>query len=421
MRNFCWVRRVTEQFTITRLGRRGDGVADTPDGPAYVPYALPGETVTVEPVPGHPDRRHLVHVDEPIKERAKPICKHFGQCGGCAMQHWSLAEYHLWKRSLVVEALAQAGLVAPVDDIIDAHGKGRRRAVLHARRGAHNVLEVGFTAPRAHHIVAIDRCPILAPGLERAIPAAWAIAECLKPAGKPLDIQATATDSGIDVDVRGSGPLTAQSAAALARIADEHKLVRLTRHGELLAQQTQPLLKVGRAQVPLPPGSFLQATAQGEAVLAGLVIEHLGAAKRVADLFCGIGPFALRMAERARVAAADSDAGAIRAMEKAAAGTSGLKPIEGQVRDLFRRPLMASELKDFDAVVFDPPRQGAEAQAREIAKSAVPLAIAVSCEATTFARDAKILVGAGFKLARVTPVDQFRYSFHVEIVGKFER
>jgi 23S rRNA (uracil1939-C5)-methyltransferase len=207
----------------------------------------------------------------------------------------------------------------------------------------------------------------------------------------------------------------------LAGVADKHKLARITRHGELVAQVAQPLLQVGRAAVPLPPGAFLQATAAGEATLARLVIEHAGTAKSVADLFCGIGTFALRLAERARVSAFDSDADTVKALQQAAARTGGLKPLAAQARDLFRRPLMATELKDFDAVVFDPPRQGAEAQARELAKSAVPTVIAVSCDATTFARDAGILVSGGFKIAGVTPVDQFRYSFHVEIAAKFER
>jgi len=412
---------VTEQLTIARLGHRGDGIADTPAGPVFVPYALPGEVVTVERVPGHPDRRHLDHVDKPSHERAAPICKHFTHCGGCAMQHWSLAEYHLWKRGLVVESLEQAGLVAPVEPLIDAHGRGRRRAVLHARRGTQDMLEVGFTAPRAHHIVAIDRCPILEPGLDGAIQAAWAIAEILKPVSKPLDIHVTATDSGMDVDVRGSGPLSAQRTTTLAGLAEKHKLARITRHGELAAQRAQPLLKVGRAHVALPPGAFLQATTEGEAALARLVIAHVGDAKRVADLFAGIGTFALRLAERARVTAADSETAAINALERAAQKTSGLKPVETQTRDLFRRPLMAEELKAFDAVVFDPPRLGAEAQVRELAKSKVPTVVAVSCDAATFARDAKIMVGGGYKLACVTPVDQFRYSFHVELVAKFER
>ena len=171
----------------------------------------------------------------------------------------------------------------------------------------------------------------------------------------------------------------------------------------------------------MPPGAFLQATAEGEAALAKLVLEHVGEAKRVADLFCGIGTFALRLAERARVSAADSEAAAVKALQQAAAKTGGLKPVEAATRDLFRRPFMAAELKGFDAVVFDPPRQGAEAQARELVKSAVPLVVAVSCDATTFARDARILVDGGYKLVGVTPVDQFRYSFHVEMVGKFEK
>jgi 23S rRNA (uracil1939-C5)-methyltransferase len=412
---------MTEQLTISRLGHRGDGVADTNTGPVYVPYTLPGETVTVEAVAGHPDRRHLDHVDKPSHERAIPICKHFGTCGGCALQHWSLAEYHLWKRSLVLEALEHAGLLAPVEPLIDAHGLGRRRATLHARRGTHDVLEVGFTAPRAHHIVAIDRCPILAPGLDGAVPAAWAIAEILKPANKPLDIQLTASDSGMDVDVRGSGPLSAGRTTALAGIAEKHRLARITRHGELVAQRAQPTLNIGRAHVPLPPGAFLQATAEGEATLARLVLGHVAAAKRVADLFAGIGTFALRLAERARVSAADLEASAIQALTRAAQTTAGLKPVETAARDLFRRPFMAAELKAFDAVVFDPPRQGAEAQARELAKSQVPTIVAVSCDAASFARDARILVEGGYKLDVVTPVDQFRYSAHVELVAKFER
>jgi 23S rRNA (uracil1939-C5)-methyltransferase len=251
--------------------------------------------------------------------------------------------------------------------------------------------------------------------------AAWTIAEAVKGTNKPLDIHVTASDAGLDVDVRGSGALTLAQVTGLARVADQHKLARLTRHGEIVAQRVQPALKIGRANVPLPPGAFLQATAEGEAALARLVTGHVGKAKQVADLFCGVGPFALRLAESARVTAADSDAAAIEALKRAAAGASGLKPIETVTRDLFRRPYVASELKAFDAVVFDPPRQGAEAQARELAKSTVPVVVAVSCDANTFARDAKILVSGGYRLAAVTAVDQFRYSHHVETVAKFTR
>jgi 23S rRNA (uracil1939-C5)-methyltransferase len=292
---------------------------------------------------------------------------------------------------------------------------------LHARRATHDILQVGFAAFHAHRIIPIDRCPILAPGLAGTIDAAWAIAEVLKPTAKPLDIQATATDGGIDADVRGSGPLTPPLIQALARVAEAHKLARITRHGELVAQRTVPTVRIGRATVALPPGAFLQATALGEETLARLVLRHVGGAKAVADLFAGVGPFALRLAERARVLAADSDAGAIDALRRAAAATSGLKPVTAEVRDLFRRPFVAKELAGLDAVVFDPPRQGAEAQAHELAKSRVPVIVAVSCNPVTFARDAKILVNGGYRLDEVTPVDQFRYSAHVEMAARLER
>src|SRR5262245_16018855 len=231
-----------------------------PDGPLYVPYALPGETVEVEPVPGHPDRRHLLRVETGSPDRIAPICPHFARCGGCAVQHWEWQRYRAWKRDLVVTALAQAGMAADVDDLVDAHGEGRRRAVFHARRGSRDILSVGFAGLRTHEIVPIDRCPVHAPGLARALEAAWALAEALKSVGKPLDIQATATDGGLDVDIRGSGPLPPERLVDLTRLSETHQLARLTRHGELIAQRAEPAIAIGRARVVLPPGAFLQAT-----------------------------------------------------------------------------------------------------------------------------------------------------------------
>jgi 23S rRNA (uracil1939-C5)-methyltransferase len=412
---------MTEKLVITRLGSHGEGIAEAAAGAVYVPYALPGETVEVEPWPGHADRRRLNRVAAASTARTTPICPHFGACGGCALQHLAAGPYRDWKCGLVITALARAGLDAPVDDLIEAHGEGRRRAVFHARCDAPDVLAVGFAAMKAHRVVAIDRCPILAPALTGAIAAAWDIAEVLAPARKPLDIQVTASDAGLDVDVRGSGRLTAADTTALARVAERRDLARLTRHGELVAQRRLPTLTIGRAQVVLPPGTFLQATNAGEAILAQLVVGYCQGARTVADLFCGLGPFALRLAERARVTAVDSDANAIAALRRAAAATPRLKPVAAQQRDLFRRPLAASELKGFDAVVFDPPRQGAEAQARELAASAVPTVVAVSCNPATFARDARILVAAGYRIVQVTPVDQFLFSAHVELVGLFKK
>jgi 23S rRNA (uracil1939-C5)-methyltransferase len=412
---------VVERLLIARLGHRGDGVADSSAGAIYVPGTLPGETVEVEGVSGHPDRRRLLQVERPSPQRVAPICPHFGVCGGCAVQHWQDTQYRAWKRDLVVTALRQAGVGAPVADLVDAHGDGRRRAVFHARSGTKGVLEVGFAAARSHRIVAIDRCPVLAPGLGGAIEAAWALAEALGPTKKPLDIHITATDAGLDIDVRGSGPLTPALIGTLADVAAGHNLARLTRHGELIALALQPTLRIGKAMVALPPAAFLQATAAGEAALGRLVLTACAGAVKVADLFAGIGPFALRLAERARVFAVDDDDAALAALSRAAASTGGLKPIELESRDLFRTPLTAAELKNFDAVVFDPPRQGAEAQAHQLAASDIPHIVAVSCDPATFARDTAILSRAGYELKEVTPVDQFRYAAHVEIVARLQR
>ena len=204
-------------------------------------------------------------------------------------------------------------------------------------------------------------------------------------------------------------------------MAELRDLARLTRHGEMVAQRRVPTVRIGKAVVNLPPAAFLQATVTGEAALARLVLAACADAKNTADLFAGIGPFALRLAESTRVHAADSDEAAIAALQRAAATTAGLKPVTVEVRDLFKRPFVAAELDRFDAVVFDPPRQGAQAQARELAASHVPRVIAVSCNAATFARDAAELVRGGYRLLEVTPVDQFRYAAHVEIVARFER
>ena len=412
---------MAEHLIIDHVGHHGDGVALAGAQAIYVPYALPGETIEVAPVPGHPDRRRLLQVETASPQRIAPFCPHFGVCGGCAIQHWEADRYRDWKRGIVVETLARARIDCEVGALVDAHGLGRRRITLHARMGTHDVLKVGFVAAGSHDIIPVDRCPILDPGLAGALDAAWALAEPLIVIGKPLDIQITATDVGLDVDVRGSGPLPTALIATLSRLAEQHRLARLTRHGELVLMRTPPTITMGTAQVTLPPGSFLQATVAGEEALAALVSEHCQRAKHIADLFCGVGPFALRLAAKSRVSAFDSDAGAVTALQKAATSTSGLKPVKAEARDLFRRPLVPQELRDYDTVVFDPPRQGAEAQVKQLAASKIPVVVAVSCNVATFARDARILIDGGYRIEGVTPVDQFRHTPHVELVARFRR
>ncbi len=410
-----------ERLIIDHVGHFGDGVAVADGASIYVPYALGGETVDVLPSPGHPDRRALAQIVTPSPQRIDPFCSHFGTCGGCAIQHWQPADYRIWKRQLVIDTLHHAGIDCDVDDLIDAHGTGRRRMTLHARQSQQDVLRVGFAAAGRHEIIAIDHCPILDPAMHGAIEAAGAIAELLRPVNKPLDIQITAADNGLDVDVRGSGPLGTALLTSLSKLAEKHNLARLTRHGELVIMRKPPVVQVGKAQVTLPPGSFMQPTAMGEETLAALAFERCKGAKHIADLFCGFGPFAFRLAEKFKVAAFDSDAGAITALQNAVKQTQGLKPIKAEMRDLFRRPLVPQELRDYDCVVFDPPRQGAQAQAQQLAASKIALAVAVSCNPATFARDARILIDAGFRIDSVTPVDQFRHTPHVELVARFRR
>lgn len=413
----------TERLSIATLGHRGDGSADTADGPLFVAFTLPGEEVEVQRVAGK-DRAELVAVLQPSADRIKPFCPHFGVCGGCALQHVAEPAYRAFKRGLVTSALAEAGLEAEVADLVPAHGSGRRRATFHARHTTHDVLAVGFMALRAHRVVPITDCPILDLRLAGAVQACWSIAETLVGCDKPLDLQVTASDGGLDIDVRGAGRVPERIRQALVRVAGEQDLARLTLAGELVVKRRPPTVAIGRTSVELPPGAFLQATELGEATLAALVLELLGklpAKARVLDLFAGVGTFALRLAETMPVTAIDGDGAAIAALLAAVRTTQGLKPVTAEARDLFRRPFVQAELKPFRAVVFDPPRQGAEAQARRLADSQVPVIVAVSCNPATFARDARLLVAGGYRLTRVVPVDQFAWSPHVEVVARFER
>jgi len=350
-----------------------------------------------------------VSLPEPA-DRAEPFCPYFGTCGGCTLQHFGPPSYMAFKQELVESALRHAHVETSVLPVIEAHGDGRRRATVHARGKA-----VGYMAARSHDLLDIAACPILVPALEqRAMsmtrPIAATIGDC--------DVAFTATDTGLDVAVKTERTVKPER---LTLLAQRLKPARLTLNGEIVLQSRPPAIKIGKAVVEIPIASFLQATAMAERALAKLVLEGVGSAKSVADLFCGLGPFSLRLAETARVYAADADRPGIAALQNAVRHTRGLKPVTAQVRDLFREALVPTELNAYDAVVFDPPRAGAEAQARELAKSRVKTIVAVSCEPRTFARDAAILIAGGYRLDQVTPVDQFAWSTHVEVVGVFRR
>ncbi|SFV37939.1 23S rRNA (uracil1939-C5)-methyltransferase [Devosia crocina] len=397
---------MTVTTTISSLGHRGEGIAHLEGQRVFVPFALPGERVAITL---EKDRGTLVDVLDPAPERAVPFCPHFGICGGCQLQHIAPDAYRAFKTSLVEMPLQQAGLEAKLERFISAGGAGRRRATLHARKDA-----AGYMRARSHELLDLDVCPILVPALKPAPAIARAIGAVLG----ECDVSFTATDTGIDVAVRSA--IKGAKGDRLVPLANQFRLARLAFNGEMLFLAQMPRVTMGKASVELPTSSFLQATAEAEAVLGAYVQEQVGKAKSVADLFCGIGPFALRLAEQRRVLAFDSDKAGIAALDKARRFTKGIREVTAKSRDLFRDPLTRFELS-FDAVVLDPPRAGAEAQVRELAKSKVGTVVMVACDARTFARDAAILVSAGYTLSDLVAVDQFTQSTHIEIAATFRR
>jgi 23S rRNA (uracil1939-C5)-methyltransferase len=408
-----------QDYTITKMAQLGEGVAltDNPRNPIFVPYALPDEIVRVEE---GGERLRITQILTKSPDRIEPFCPYFTKCGGCSVQHWQDAPYKAWKRDLIINALSFEQLHPVIHEMIDAHGVGRRRALLHVRFIDHKPV-AGFMEPKSHRVVNFDTCPILVPELKNCTHIAKELAKPLMSLRKPLSIQFTATISGLDVDIRGPGKIDFNARMNLTDLAMSHDLARLSIHGDIVIERRQPVLKFGRTPVCIPPGGFTQATTLGEETLAKLVQDAVGKATKIADLFCGAGPFALRLAETASVYAADCDPASIDALKRGFNGVQGLKQVTAEARDLFKRPLLAHELNAFDVIVLDPPRAGAEAQMREIATSKVAKVVSVSCNPASFARDAGILAAAGFTLQSVTPVDQFKYSAHVEMVGIFVR
>ena len=409
---------ISQTLLIEKMGAQGDGTAAN----IFAPLTLPGELVRGRVSQG---RIEVEDILEPSPDRVEPPCPHFGDCGGCALQHWAPAPYLAWKRDQIALALGREGIVTDILEPFASAPHTRRRLALHARKEGTTV-RLGFKARRTWRLVDLDICTIADPALVRAMPALRRLAAPFleHPKSAPT-LHVTKTLSGLDIDVTGverkSGGLSAKAQMRAAEAAAAGDFARVTLAGEMIYQSRQPVVRLGQATVALPPGAFLQATPESEAAMAAEVCQAVAGAARVADLYCGVGTFTFRLAETASVYAADGAAPAVKALTSATASAPGLKGIRAEARDLSRRPLLAMEMKGLDAVVFDPPRAGALEQSREIAASKVSRAVAVSCNPTTFARDAKILTDAGFKLDHVKPIDQFLWSPHIELVGVFSR
>ena len=417
---------------IARIGAQGDGIAAMPDGkPLYVPQAAPGDRVRVAVEDADGMRGRVVDMIEAGLARGTPPCRHFGICGGCALQHLSPLAYGDWKRGLLIDALARNGVaVETVADLVLAGANTRRRGTFFAEK-TNGVVKAGFHERGSHRIAAVDGCVVLLPellALVERLPSAMAD---LLGEGERAEIIANRLESGIDALVRLPRDADHATRERLVRFAHDADLARISvvksdgrnraAKPELLVTRRAAFAAFGGVRVMVPPGAFLQASADAEALLVAEAKAGIAGAANVADLFAGAGTFAFAFSKNARVHAAEGDPDLIESL-KLAAAKAGLGPrLTAETRDLFHRPLLADELKRFDAVVFDPPRVGAKAQAEALAKSHVPRVVAVSCNPQTFARDARILQDGGYRLTRAVPVDQFLWTHHLEVVGTFVR
>ncbi len=405
------------QLEISELGHRGDGIAQTPGGPIYVAGALPGETVLAKVKNG---RGTLVQILTRSADRIPPVCTHSSASGSCSMQHLAEAPYLNWKKGIVETALSSAGITLPVADTVPATEGGRRRAVLTTGRKGREIV-LGYFGRSSHDLVDASGCAVLAPEIEQALPGLKALAAPIMPRKGDMRVIVLQTTTGLDVAIEKADKAYDRKIPALSQKTVELDLARLSVNGEVLLEVRPPLLDMGGTGLVPPPGGFTQATLAAEEALSELVVAGVGKAKTVADLFSGVGTFALRLARAANVHAVEGDSAAIAALDRSLRKPQGLKKVTFEKRDLFRRPLVPEELEPFAAVVFDPPRAGAQAQAEMLAKSKVKTIVAVSCNPATLARDLRTLIDGGYALHSVTPVDQFHFSPHIEVVAVLKR
>ena len=414
----------TETLQIAAIGAEGDGIARTPQGAVFVPFTLPGETVAVARLKNH---GMPISWSETSPERVSPRCRHFGPegkggaCGGCSLQHWADLPYQDFKRQLVIDALKTQDIDIEVGPVIACLPGERRRVTMTARLTDKGVV-LGFLQASTHQVVPVEECPISMPAIVGRLDVIRRLVAALGSGSEPFRISISATLSGLDINMMEmKKPDARKRQAATDILLREPGISRVSVEGEIIVEPHKPTLDIGGVQVVLPPGSFTQATVRAEQAMADLVTAHLAKSKRVVDLFSGLGTFALRLARKSAVHAVEFDAPALAALDHGARHAQGLRPITIERRDIFRRPMQALDLKNFDGLCFDPPWAGADQQCREITRSKVQKIAAVSCNPVTLARDLRILIDGGYTLKSVTPIDQFLWSSHVEAVALLER
>ncbi|MCR6630029.1 MAG: class I SAM-dependent RNA methyltransferase [Magnetospirillum sp.] len=418
----------TVEVEIEEIGARGDGVARLGGEVVFVPFTVPGDRVVarVEGRRGDGLAAALIEVLVQGPGRAEPACPHFSRCGGCALQHVDDALYGEWKRGLLATQLARAGLgELPLAPLVRVPPGSRRRATFAFARRKHHAL-LGFNARASHAIIDVERCLLLEPALLALLPPLRTMLAAIVPDGEEGDVVVTQTESGLDVLVEADARLDLFDRERLAAFADAEDLARLSwrRPGagfiDPIARRRPAVVRFAGIAVEPAPGGFLQPTKGGEVAIAEAVVAAVGGAGSVVDLYSGCGSFTFPLAAGNRILhAVEGEEAPIRALE-AAANAQSLR-VTTEVRDLARRPLLAPELKKYQAVVFDPPRAGASAQAEQLAEAGPPVVVAVSCNPATLARDLKILQGGGYRIEAVTPIDQFPFSAHLEAVAVCRR
>lgn len=408
------------EIEITSLGSHGDGIGKLSSKKVFVPFSLVGETILITK---KGDRARIDEIIKPSINRISPICSHFTRCGGCVAQHIDTDTYRSWKEDIVKTALLNQGLNVDLYPLIDAHGIGRRRVTLNVQVDKDKT-QVGFMGKRSHDLLDFVECPILVDDLSEAKKISRLLSAPFKSFVQKLKINITAFDCGLDCNIqipKKHSKLDLNIRMDLARLALELDLARISVSDEIIAECRSPMIKYGNALVYPPPSCFLQATAKGECIIGDLVIDNAGSAHKIVDLFCGIGSFTLRLANTSSVLAADVNEHQIKSLSNALRYCQGLKPVITVVRDLYNDPYKAHELSKFDCAIFNPPRAGAKAQVIEISKSKISIVIAVSCDSASFARDTAILINGGYCLKKVIPIDQFKFTRHIEVVAVFKR
>lgn len=427
------------ELAITSLGAMGDGIAQYNGKVAFVPLTCPGDVVKAQIKRDTRDEIHadLISVVTPSTQRQSPPCVHFGVCGGCSLQHLSEPTYHAFKQQLIESFIAGMGVdrevIAPM---IEIKQHSRRRADFKVEVHQDDI-RIGFMARGSHHLINLTECPISDPALLDGLPALKACLATLKKPGRIKSVNMTALEHGLDVTLKLSSALGTVDKEALIAFAKNNAILRLntqikTRHESrrvAIVEDPVCLYDVGNAtisfagiDVALPSGAFLQATHEGQMAITHLVTEHLKGCRTIADLYSGCGTYSFPLIQQSqRVSAYEGAAEMAAAMNDACVANGLDDKIETTVRDLFDHPLTAEELNVFDGVVINPPRNGALPQVKAIGQSTVPIVVMVSCDASTFKRDAKQLIESGYTLTLAVPIDQFYWSRHIELVAVFKR